>query len=93
MIVDNLMLYLICEVSKDFFARRGLPQKFIFDSDKTFKTAARTIMVNQDVRQHLSNVGVKLNFKLEMAPWWGGILERSDLPIVFKKNWPIQTYI
>ena len=50
-------------------------------------------MVNQDVRQHLSNVGVKLNFKLEMAPWWGGILERSDLPIVFKKNWPIQTYI
>ena len=64
---------------KRFTARRGLPQRFLSDNAKTFKAAAKaiaTMLKEEDVKNYLSQVGIKWTFNLEKAPWWGGIFER-----------------
>ena len=33
-------------------------------------------MKSREVQEHLSGLGVKWNFNVEKAPWWGGIFER-----------------
>ena len=64
---------------KRFASRRGLPRMFISDNGKTFKKAAkiiRAVVKSREVQDHLSGLGVKWNFNVEKAPWWGGIFER-----------------
>ena len=64
---------------KRFSARRGLPKRILSDNAKTFKAAAKllkSIFSHQEVKDHLSHLGVEWTFNLEKAPWWGGLFER-----------------
>ena len=64
---------------KRFTARRGLPYKMVSDNAKTFKAAAtviHSIVANEDVQRYLSGLGVRWDFNLPRAPWWGGVFER-----------------
>ena len=64
---------------KRFSARRGLPKRILSDNAKTFKAAAKllkSIFSHQEVKDHLSHLGVEWIFNLEKAPWWGGLFER-----------------
>ena len=63
---------------KRFSARRGLPWSIISDNAKTFKAAANSIqtVLKNEVRRHLSDLGVEWRINVEKAPWWGGIFER-----------------
>ena len=49
------------------------------DNGKTFKAAAKVIdavVRSEDVQRHFAGVGVTWLFNIEIAPWWGGMLER-----------------
>ena len=51
----------------------------VLDNGKTFKAAAKVIqsvVSHDDVKQYLSNLGVKWVFNLPKARWWGAIFER-----------------
>ena len=62
-----------------FIAARGRPKKIISDNGKTFVTAARWIKkVERDEKLlgYLGEHGVKWQFNLSKASWWGGMFER-----------------
>ena len=64
---------------KCFAARRGLPQRFVSDNAKAFKSAAKTldeIVKQPEFETYLTEFGIEWTFNLEKAPWWGGIFER-----------------
>ena len=64
---------------KRFIARRGRPQKVYSDNGRTFVGAAQWIkQVMQDERfqNFLAYQGIKWQFNLSRAPWWGGQFER-----------------
>ena len=64
---------------KRFSARRGLPQRILSDSAKTFKAAAKliqTVFNDKEVKDYLLHSGVEWKFNLEKAPWWSGLFER-----------------
>jgi len=64
---------------KRFSARRGLPRRIISDNAKTFKAAAnsiQTVLKNDEVRRHLSDLAVEWKLNVKKAPWWDGIFER-----------------
>ena len=58
-----------------FTGRRGLPKLNVSDNAKTFQASEKTI-VNlfelEDVQEHLSSKGIRWQFNLAKAPWWGG---------------------
>ncbi|PFX23509.1 Retrovirus-related Pol polyprotein [Stylophora pistillata] len=64
---------------KHFIARRGRPQKGYSDNGRTFVGAAQWIkQVMQDERfqNFVAYQGIKWQFNLSHAPWWGGQFER-----------------
>lgn len=38
--------------------------------------AIETMLKQEELHDHLKNLGVEWNFNLEKAPWWGGLFER-----------------
>ena len=78
-IVPNLSTEAFLRSVKRFAARRGLPQRFLSDNGKTFKSAAtliKAIVTSQEVQEQFLNLGVEWQFNVERAPWWGGVFER-----------------
>ena len=64
---------------KRFIGRRGIPSSITSDNAKTFKSAKSELgklFKGQKVQGFVSRKGIKWNFILEMAPWWGGFYER-----------------
>ena len=64
---------------KRFIAARGRPKKIISDNGKTFVAAAKWIkkvVRNEKLQGYLSEHGVKWQFNLSKASWWGGMFER-----------------
>ena len=64
---------------KRFIAASGRPKKIISDNDKTFVAAAKWIkkvVRNERLQGYLSEHGVKWQFNLSKASWWGGLFER-----------------
>ena len=53
---------------KRFFARRGRPSLIISDNAKTFKSKV--------LRKYIAGFGIKWEYNLAKAPWWGGMFER-----------------
>ena len=68
------MLYL-----RRFIGRRGLPKLIVSDNAKTFQASEKTLVSLfelEDVQEHLSSKGIRWQFNLAKAPWWGGFFER-----------------
>ncbi|XP_028394878.1 uncharacterized protein LOC114519022 [Dendronephthya gigantea] len=64
---------------KRFIAARGRPKKIISDNGKTFVAASRWIKKierNEKLHGYLNEHGVKWQFNLSKASWWGGMFER-----------------
>ena len=62
-----------------FTGRRGPPHMLISDNAKSFKTSGKEIQSirrSTKVQDHLANAGVRWEFIVEKAPWWGGFWER-----------------
>ncbi|XP_053403207.1 uncharacterized protein LOC128558308 [Mercenaria mercenaria] len=66
-----------------FIAQRGSPMEINSDNAKQFKLASDTIHLiwqntikSDDVQTYVSNHGIKWNFIVERAPWYGGYWER-----------------
>ena len=60
-------------------ARRGRPEKIYSDNRKTFVAASKWLkQVEREERVHnwLATHGIKWQFNLSRAPWWGGQFER-----------------
>ena len=53
---------------KRFAARRGTPDKIIYDNFKTFRS--------KEVKSFMASNGVFQQFNLPASPWWGGFYER-----------------
>ena len=51
-----------------FMARRGIPLRMLSDNGRTFK--------GRLLRRFNAYKGIKWQFNLAKAPWWGGIFER-----------------
>ena len=78
-LVSDLSTETFIRCMKRFTSRRGLPTRMVSDNGKTFKGAAkeiRSIFTHQDVQNHTSSLGIKFEFNLPKAPWWGGLFER-----------------
>ena len=96
-VVPDLSTHTFIRSLKQFCTRRGIPHKLLSDNGKTFKAAAKvvgSIMDQQDVKQYLSQIGVKWCFNLEKAPWWGGVFERLIKPWrhVWENDWSGKIY-
>ena len=68
----------ICSI-RHFASRRGLPSTVISDNGKTFKSATELItqiLEHPELRKYFSQLYIEWQFKLERAPWCGGIFER-----------------
>ena len=64
---------------KRFIARRGRPQKVYSDNGRTFVGAAqwiKQVMQDEKFQNFLAYQGIKWQFNLSCAPWWGGQFER-----------------
>ena len=64
---------------KRLIARRGKPNKIYSDNGKTFVDAAKWLkQVEKDEKfqDWLARQGLKWQFNLSRAPWWGGQFER-----------------
>ena len=62
-----------------FIGRRGLPKLIVSDNAKTFQASEKTLVSLfelEDVQEHLSSKGIRWQFNLAKAPWWGGFFER-----------------
>ena len=69
--------FLLC--LRRFIGRRGLPKLTVSDNTKTFQASEKTLVSLfelEDVQEHLSSKGIKWQFNLAKAPWWGGFFER-----------------
>ena len=78
-VVVDLSVSTFIRCLKRFVSRRGLPHRIVSDNGKTFQGAAKVInriMGDPEVTRHLSGVGVRWQFNIERAPWWGGMFER-----------------
>ena len=78
-LVPDLSTQTFIRSMKRFTSRRGLPIRMVSDNGKTFKGTAkeiRSIFTHPDVQSHTSSVGIKWDFNLPKAPWWGGLFER-----------------
>ena len=78
-IVLNMTATTFLNCVKRFAARRGIPQRFVSDNAKTFKSAAKTLKSigeHPDTQKYFRVNGIKWSFNLEKAPWWGGLFER-----------------
>ena len=51
-----------------FIGRRGLPKLIVSDNAKTLVS----LFELEDVQEHLSSKGIRWQFNLAKAPWWGG---------------------
>ena len=74
-LVPDLSTDTFIQSMKRFTSRRGVPSRFVSDNGKTFKGAAK-IITHPNVRTHTSSLGIKWDFNLPKAPWWGGLFER-----------------
>jgi len=64
---------------KKFIARRGRHKKIYSDNGKSFTAAATwlsKVMKAEQLQNHLAHQGIKWQFNLSPAPWWGGQFER-----------------
>ena len=64
---------------KRFTARRGFPSRILSDNAKTFKAANKwlsTILEHPKVKEFMIGNGIRWQFNVERAPWWGGVFER-----------------
>ena len=62
-----------------FVSRRGIPSLIVTDNAKTFKNAAKRLVALfelQEVVEFMNDKGIKWDFNLPKAPWWGGFFER-----------------
>ena len=66
-----------------FISNRGTPIEITSDNALQFKTASKVlnlvwkhVIQSKEVQTYASNVGVKWNFIVELAPWMGGFYER-----------------
>ena len=62
-----------------FIGRRGLSKLIVSDNAKTFQASEKTLVSLfelEDVQEHLSSKGIRWQFNLAKAPWWGGFFER-----------------
>ena len=71
---------------KRLIARRRCPETIYSDNAKTFVAASKLIkkINNSEILHHFLNTkGIKWNFNLSRATWWGGQFERM---VVLVKN-------
>ena len=64
---------------KRFIARCGRPNTFYSDNGRTFVGAAKllkTIMADEKLQDYLAHLGIRWQFNVSRAPWWGGQFER-----------------
>ena len=69
--------FLLC--LRRFIGRRGLPKLVVSDKAKTFQASEKTLVSLfklEDVQEHLSSKGIRWQFNLAKAPWWGEVFER-----------------
>ena len=62
-----------------FIARRGRPRKVYFDNGRTFVGATqwiKQVMQDEKFQNFVAYQGIKWQFNLSRAPWWGGQFER-----------------
>ena len=60
---------------KHFIARRGRPRKIYSDNGRTFVAAAKwlnRLMKSEQLQDYLAHQGIRWQFNLSRAPWWGG---------------------
>ena len=73
--------FLMC--LRRFTARRGVPKEIICDNAPQFKLtktvmdkAWKNMILNEDVKNHMTNEGIQWSFIVEYSPWMGGFYER-----------------
>ena len=78
-LVEDLSVPAFLRAFRRFISRRGIPEKVISENAKNFQGAARElkthssrIMATAEAQKFLFNKGIKWQFIMERAPWWGG---------------------
>ena len=65
---------------KRFIARRGRPRKIYSDNGSSFTAAAAKwlskVMKSEQLQNQLAHQGIKWQYNVSHAPWWGGHFER-----------------
>ena len=78
-LAPNLSTESFIRCLRRFVARRGIPCSITSDNAKTFKLADKKLQklfADENVQHFALEKGIKWNFILEKAPWWGGFYER-----------------
>ena len=78
-LLPNQMAEGVIRSLKRFIARRGRPRKIYSDNGSSFTAAAKwmsKVMKSEQLQNQLAHQGIKWQFNLSRAPWWGGQFER-----------------
>ena len=81
--VKNLTPEQFLSCLRKYIARRGKPQLIISDNVPQFKVVKtavdrqrKQLMLDEEVRQYITEGGIKWQFTTALAPWQGGFYER-----------------
>ena len=78
-LLPNLEMSECLDSLQRFIARRGRPERIYSDNGATFVGASkwvRAIVRNEKLQDYLSRDGIRWQFNLSRAPWWGGQFEQ-----------------
>jgi hypothetical protein len=81
--VEGLSAFRFIQAFRKFTARRGTPLRIISDNAQTFKLAQHTlerawhdVLGSEESLHFLNEKGIRWQYNVERAPWWGGFFER-----------------
>lgn len=82
-LVEDLSSESFIRAFRRFVSRRGVPERLISDNAKHFKDCSKRItslssqiLEAEKTQRYLASHGIRWQFIVERAPWWGGFYER-----------------
>ena len=77
--VTDMSVTIFKQSLKSLITRRCMPSRILSDNAQTFKSAAkwlRKLKNSEEAKNFLESKGIKWQFNVARAPWWGGFFER-----------------